>query len=179
MRWSDLAWPSALAAGSSRFDVGRSKSPWACVRECHPNGRGAEAGRRMQRMAWTSALSKSGVGGLVAVCLVAMSAGAAASPSVAGFGATRPQVPANSTATVELSRHGEVSHSKVSCNDLRGRVTCARLAELRRRPLERCLQIWGGPERAVIHLSGMRPIRVTRADSCEIARWAELQKLLP
>ena len=134
----------------------------------------------MQRTAWvTSALSKSGVASLVAVCLMAMSAGAGASHSVAGFGAARPQVPANSTATVELSRHGEVSHVKVSCNDSGGRVRCARLAELRRRPLERCLQVWGGPERAVIHLSAMRPIRITRADSCEIARWAELQKLLP
>lgn len=123
--------------------------------------------------------SKPIVASVAALCLVAVCGGAGASHSVAGFEGARVQLLPRSTATVELSRRGEVGHIKVSCSDRRGRLTCARLAKLRRKPLERCLQIWGGPERAVIHLSGMRPIRVTRADSCQMARWAALQKLLP
>ena len=123
--------------------------------------------------------SKPIVASVAALCLVVVCGRAGGSHSVAGFGRARVELLASSTATVELSRRGEVTHIKVSCSDRRGQLACAQLAKLRRKPFERCLQIWGGPERAVIHLSGMRPIRVTRADSCQMARWAELQKLLP
>ena len=71
------------------------------------------------------------------------------------------------------------TYRTLSCVGVERRRVCARLAALQRKPLERCLQIWGGPERAVIRLPGAaKPIVVTRANSCGIAQWTRLQELL-
>jgi hypothetical protein len=119
------------------------------------------------------------VASVAALCLVVVSGRAGGSHSVAGFGRARVQLLASSTATVELSRRGEVTHIKVSCSDRRGQLACAHLAKLRRKPFERCLQIWGGPERASSIFLGCDRFALREQDSCQMARWAELQKLLP
>jgi hypothetical protein len=90
----------------------------------------------------------------------------------------RPSVPDRNAAAISITQNGSTTHITVSCDDPTRRLACIGLAGLREEPLERCLQIWGGPERAVIHLPNAKPILVTRTNSCGIARWAELQKQL-
>jgi hypothetical protein len=128
----------------------------------------------------TIPLSNPIVASVAALCLVVACGRAGASHSVAGFGRARVQLLASSTATVELSR-------RHAAKSLTSRFLAATGADgwpvltsrsFGESPLNGVYRFWGGPERAVIHLSGMRPIRVTRADSCQMARWAELQ-LLP
>lgn len=56
---------------------------------------------------------------------------------------------------------------------------CDRMAGLTPRHNERCLQVWGGPERALITVPTTgEHVFVSRANSCEMHRWDELQKLL-
>src|ERR1700675_5069771 len=56
---------------------------------------------------------------------------------------------------------------------------CRDLLELRPVGDDRCLQIWGGPEQATITVPNTRErVLVTRANSCEMYRWRQLQKLL-
>lgn len=55
---------------------------------------------------------------------------------------------------------------------------CDRIASLTPRDNERCLPIWGGPERALIISTTGEHVFVSRANSCEMYRWDELQKLL-
>ena len=117
------------------------------------------------RLRW----SRICAGGLGLFCLVAVGAAVGASNTST--------VPDQSAAAIAITRDGSSVHVTISCRGS-NHLACARLTQLRKKPFERCLQVWGGPERAVIHLPQVRPIVVTRANSCGIARWAELQKQL-
>lgn len=118
------------------------------------------------RLRW----SRACVVGLGLLCLVGVGAAVGAP--------TTSTVPDNTSAAIAITRNGSTMRVTVSCSGSTRRAACARLAQLREEPLERCLQIWGGPERAVIHLPNAKPIVVSRANSCGIARWTELQKQL-
>jgi hypothetical protein len=107
--------------------------------------------------------------GLSVVCLTVVGAAAGASNTANVFEGSR--------ASVALTENGSTKHVVISCANSEA-VACARLAQLRQRPLERCLQIWGGPARAVIRLPHEPSIVVTRANSCEIGRWSKLQEQL-
>jgi len=97
-------------------------------------------------------------------------------PGPSSANVNSPVAATNSTATVVLRSRSGLMSVKLSCATRR--LACARLTDLRRSRFDRCLQIWGGPERALIRLGSTRPIVVTRANSCGIVRWAKLQKLL-
>lgn len=103
---------------------------------------------------------------------VAVAAGAAI-----GHSALKPAV-----REVELQRSdGRVQRMQFRCSaDLRSAQQCAKLDQLSRKGVERCLQIWGGAGRAVItDVGSRRRTVITRSNSCEIHRWRQLVELSP
>jgi hypothetical protein len=70
------------------------------------------------------------------------------------------------------------THTVITCaQNADTQRRCDRIASLTLRQNERCLQIWGGPERALVILTTGEHVFVSRANSCEMYRWDELQKL--
>jgi hypothetical protein len=66
----------------------------------------------------------------------------------------------------------------ITCaEDADTQLRCDRIANLTPRNNARCIQIWGGPERALIDTTTGTRFFVSRANSCEMYRWDELQRL--
>jgi hypothetical protein len=104
-------------------------------------------------------------------------ASAASGPSSSASDVTV-QSPSASDGTVKFVAPGfPVQRVQVRCG-AGARERCQRIAGLLRRPRgERCLQIWGGPGRAEVAVNGKRGV-ISRANSCEIARFERLRALI-
>lgn len=89
------------------------------------------------------------------LCLVGV--GAAVGASDTSTIPDRPTMPDRAAAAISITRNGSTTHITVLCGDPNRKLACTQLAQLRQKPLERCLQVWGGPERAVIHLPREKP----------------------
>ena len=94
---------------------------------------------------------------------------------------SRPAALQREVATVDLSQaHAPQKHYRIACAaGLEPERNCLRLATLEPGSEERCLQIWGGPSRAVVTIPATaKRFAVTRSNSCQIERWKKLQAAL-
>lgn len=114
---------------------------------------------------------------LLMLVVSATIASAASGPSSSASDLTV-QSPRASAATVKFAAPGfAVQRVQVRCG-AGARERCQRVAGLiRPRRRERCLQIWGGPARAEVAVNGKRGV-ISRANSCEIARFERLRALI-
>jgi hypothetical protein len=115
------------------------------------------------------------IGRLGLSALVLLGAVGLATSALGGPGSSK-----GDSLTVRESRAGLVSKaSTIHCSaDSTSRTRCARVARLMRPGrTERCLQIWGGPDRTVITWANNREV-ITRANSCEIVRAKRVASLL-
>jgi hypothetical protein len=120
-------------------------------------------------------MRRLGIGRIGLLALVLLGAVGLATTALGGLESSRVD-----SLTVRQSGAGSVSPARtIDCSaDSTSRTRCVRVARLTRPGrTERCLQIWGGPDRTVITWANSREV-ITRANSCEIVRAKRVASLL-